>query len=388
MSRAIHVELDALCFLILGVIVYQIATSVSKQMGRLVFRTLIYGIMINLGLDIVWTLIDRRMFPGAVMLNRVINALYLGLGVMLACIWYLYVLETLGFRVSRTLRAIVTAPGFLFMGLSVVSIWTGWLFTVSPENVYAHGPLFWLQEAGALAMLFIPLIHIIIRLIDRRGKTPRRMVWTLLAFYVLPVIGTLVSIPFTGLPGAWTCAAVSIALMYIDEQDQEVEKDSLTGLNNRKTLKMVFEDYVKQDDGDRQLYMFMMDLDHFKEINDTYGHSEGDKALMATADMLRSSVTGMKAYLARFGGDEFMMMSFFSGREEALAYKGRLTEMFREYNEREKPPFTLKISIGFSRYAEGQSVEALTEAADRDLYEEKKKNKTGRRTTVKWTGSK
>ena len=83
-----------------------------------------------------------------------------------------------------------------------------------------------------------------------------------------------------------------------------------------------------------------------------------------------------------------MMMSFFSGREEALAYKGRLTEMFREYNEREKPPFTLKISIGFSRYAEGQSVEALTEAADRDLYEEKKKNKTGRRTTVKWTGSK
>ena len=387
MATIVHVELDALCFLILGVIAYQIATSVSQQMGRVVFRTLVYGIMLSLALDIVWVLVEGKVFPGAVTINKVANALYLGLGVVLGCIWYTYVLQMLGIRMSRTLYTAVMLPGILFMALDILSIWTGWIFTVSAENVYTHGKLFWLQDVGALTMLFIPLIHIIVRLIDRRGDTPRWLVWRLLLFYILPVIATLVSIQYTGMPGTWTCAAVSIVVMYIDEQDREVEKDSLTGLNNRKTLKLVFEDYEKEDDEDRRLYMFMMDLDHFKEINDTYGHSEGDKALVATAKMLRESVAGMKAYIARFGGDEFMMMSFFSGEEEVLAYKEKLKESFREYNEREKPPYTLKISIGYSRHEPEQSLEALTEAADRNLYEEKKRNKTGRRTSVKWTGA-
>ena len=388
MTTVIHAELDALCLLILGVIAYQVATSVSQQMGRRMFRALIYGIMVNLALDIVWVLVDGQMFPGSVVINKVTNAVYLGLGVVLACLWYLYVLETLGFRITKLLHTVVMLPGAFFMGLNIISIFTGWVFTVFPENVYAHGQLFWLQDVGVLTMMFVPLIHIIVRLIDRRGNTPRWVVWRLLLFYALPVIATLLTIWYTGLPGAWTSAAVSIVIMYIDEQDREVEKDSLTGLNNRKTLKKVFESYVRQDeeDEDFQVYLFMMDLDGFKEINDTYGHHEGDKALVATAKILRESVAGMKAYIARFGGDEFMVMSFFRSGDEVLAYRAKLTEMFRAYNEREKPPYQLKISIGFSPYEPGQGLEELTEAADRALYEEKRKNQTGRRTGARRAG--
>ena len=380
MSTIIHVELDALCFLILAVIAYQITRSVSKQMNRVLFRTLIYGIMLSLALDITWVLTEGRIFPGSIMINKVANALYLGIGVILGCIWYLYVMETLGYRVTRPLTIGVMVPGAFYLVLNIISIWTGWIFTVTPENVYEHGSWFPLQDAGALFMLFLSLVHIIIRLLNRKEGAPRWMVWKLLLFYIPPVIGTLIGLPYVGLPGTWTCAAVSIVLMYIDDQDREILRDSLTGLNNRKTLENVFADYTKQTGEGRQLYLFMMDLDNFKGINDTLGHSVGDRALVQTADLLTGSLAGMKAFIARFGGDEFLVMSFFSSEEEALDYKEKLTERFREYNEKEQLPYLLKTSIGFSRWQPGQSLAELTELADGQLYREKAKGKKKRRT--------
>ena len=380
MTTIIHVELDALCFLILAVIAYQITRSVSQQMNRVLFRTLIYGIMFSLALDIVWVLTEGERFPGAVIINKVTNALYLGIGVILGCIWYLYVLETLGYRFNRLLVCAVMAPGAFYLALNIISIWTGWVFTVSPENVYMHGPLFPLQDAGALFMLFLSLVHIIIRLVNRKEGTPRWMVWKLLLFYIPPVIGTLIGLPYVGLPGTWTCAAVSIVMMYIDDQDREILRDSLTGLNNRKTLENVFTEYTKQAGEGKHLYLFMMDLDNFKGINDTLGHSVGDRALVQTADLLTGSLAGMKAFIARFGGDEFLVMSFFGSEEEAQDYKEKLTERFREYNEKEQLPYLLKTSIGFSRWQPGQSLAELTELADGQLYREKAKGKKKRRT--------
>ena len=378
MSTIIHVELDVLCFLILAVIAYQITRSVSKQMNRILFRMLIYGIMFSLALDIIWVLTEGRIFPGAVTLNKVINALYLGVGVILGCIWYLYVMETLGYKLTRPLITGVMIPGFVFLGLNIVSIWNGWIFTVTPENVYTHGPGFPVQNAGALFMLFLSLVHIIIRLIDRKEGTPRWVVWKLLLFYIPPVLGTLIGLPYVGLPGTWTCASVSIVLMYIDDQDREILRDSLTGLNNRKTLENVFAEYTRQAGEGKQLYLFMMDLDNFKGINDTLGHSTGDRALVQTASLLTGSLAGMKAFIARFGGDEFLVMSFFGSEEEAEEYKQKLTERFKEYNEKEQLPYQLRTSIGFSRWQQGQSLEELTEQADGELYREKKKKKVGR----------
>ena len=378
MAGIIHVELDVLCFLILAVIARQITNSVSQQLNRLLFRTLIYGIMFSLVLDIIWVLVEGKDFPGSVIINKVDNALYLGLGVVLAGLWYLYVLEALGHRISTALNLAVMAPGIIFTVLNIISIETGWIFTVSEENVYSHGPMYWLQYVGALTMLFVPLIHIIVRMVFRKEDTPRPVARKLLTFYILPVIATLLSLPFTGMPGTWTCAAVSIMLIYIDDQDREITRDSLTGLNNRKTLENVFTDYVKQDAEGRRLYLFMMDLDNFKTINDTLGHSMGDRALVQAADLLSASVAGVKAYVSRFGGDEFLMMSFFRDDGEALAYKRRLTESFREYNKKESLPYVLSPSIGFSRYVPGMTVTELSEMADGELYREKEKKKVGR----------
>lgn len=375
MTTAIHIELDLLCLIMLYAIAHQSLANVNQQMNRVLFRTLVYGVMIQLALDILWLLVEGRSFPGANMANRVINALFLAGGVILGCIWYLYVLETLGYTITRRLQTIVMLPGLFFLILNIVSIWTGWVFTVSPENVYAHGPLFWLQTVGAYGILAIPLVHLIVRLIRRVTPPPRDIVLNLLSFYFIPLVGSVVSMFCTGMPGAWTCAAVSLVLLYVNDQDREIIRDGLTGLNNRKTLDGVFSEYVKTVE---PLYLFMMDLDRFKEINDTYGHPVGDQALVNAANLLSASMIGRRGMLARYGGDEFLIMAFFEDDAGAEGFKQAILQRFEDYRREHHPSYRFAMSIGYSRYVPGQALEALIEQADNALYQEKQRTKAGR----------
>jgi len=375
MITAIHIELDMLCLVMLYAIAHQSLVNVNQQMNRVLFRTLVYGVMAQLALDVLWLLVEGHRFPGAITANRVINALYLAGGVILGCIWYLYVLETLGHKITRRLQTVVMLPGLFFLVLNVVSIWTGWVFTVSPENVYAHGPLFWLQTIGAYGMLAIPLFHLIVRLIRRVTPPPRAVVLNLLSFYFIPIVGAIVSLFYTGMPGSWTCAAISLVLLYINDQDREIIRDGLTGLNNRKTLDGVFPEYVKTGE---PLYLFMMDLDRFKQINDTYGHPVGDQALVAAASLLSASMVGRKGILVRYGGDEFLIMGFFEDDADADSFKQAILKRFDDYRREHKPPYWFAMTIGYSRHMPGQTLEALTEQADHVLYQEKQRTKAGR----------
>ena len=230
MSPAIHIELDALCLILLCTIALQSRQSVNQEKDRILFRTTAYGIILLLALDIVWVLIEGRVFPGAVALNRLVNALYLGIGVVIGGLWYLYVLQTLGYRVTRKLQTLVMLPGIVFMVLNLISIWTGWIFTVSEDNVYSHSSLFWLQTAGAYGMIVVSFLHILIQLVRNDNRVSRKDIHKLLKFYMIPFIGSIVSLFQTGMPGTWTCGAVSIVLIYLSDQNREILSGMITAM--------------------------------------------------------------------------------------------------------------------------------------------------------------
>lgn len=378
MATAIHIEIDALFLLILCVIAWQITHSVSKQMSRILFRYVVLGNMLILILDILWMLVEGQRFPGAIQLNGIINGIYLGAVVVMGGIWYLYVLESLKYELTKELVSTVLTPGLLFVVLNLISIKTGWIFYISKDNHYMRGPLFFLQTIVALLMLFVSMVHLIVSYFMPQTKISKQEILKLMSFYIVPFIGTLLTLPFSGMPGTWTCAAVSVILIYMNDQDNAILRDSLTGLNNRKTLKPTFTAYVRQVTEGKNLFLFMMDLNNFKSINDTYGHPVGDQALVEAAHLITRSVSGTQAIVVRYGGDEFVVLTFFSGNASAETYEKQLKQSFTDWNQEHDFPYTLMVSIGWCRWHEGQTLEDMLANADQRLYEEKRSNKVGR----------
>jgi len=117
----------------------------------------------------------------------------------------------------------------------------------------------------------------------------------------------------------------------------------------------------------------MMDIDHFKKVNDTYGHAVGDLVLKEFANRIGKNIRGVDL-AARYGGEEFVVMMPETPTDWAFMIGDRLRqEVFDNPFEvgAADGPLTISVSIGVATSDEGQTPAALLEAADKALYEAK-----------------
>jgi diguanylate cyclase (GGDEF)-like protein len=121
------------------------------------------------------------------------------------------------------------------------------------------------------------------------------------------------------------------------------------------------------------LSMIMADLDHFKVVNDTFGHGEGDKVLKAFADLLRESIRA-EDVAARWGGEEFIVILPHTQCEAAAALAERIRTDF-EQRSGSVAPISLSASFGVVQLQEGDDADALIRRADDALYRAKRKGR-------------
>lgn len=149
--------------------------------------------------------------------------------------------------------------------------------------------------------------------------------------------------------------------------------DPLTGIDNRVTLKANLDTLLKS--GKTTVAVLWLDLDRFKQINDTLGHAAGDVVLHAVAARLRK-LAGVRGMLARFGGDEFILVVPVAGAEAALAFGEEVRQTVSEPESADGVVIDFSASIGLSISAPGQqSADELLRHADVALYEAKAKGR-------------
>jgi diguanylate cyclase (GGDEF)-like protein/PAS domain S-box-containing protein len=156
--------------------------------------------------------------------------------------------------------------------------------------------------------------------------------------------------------------------------------DELTGLNNRRGFLILATQQIKMADRMKEgAVLLYADLDGMKFINDTFGHSEGDRALWAMANILRKTFRASDI-LARWGGDEFVALAVESEEETEKAISARLQENLSRHNSEKSPSYRLSISVGLTRYDPGKptSLEELLERGDNLMYEQKMGKKYAR----------
>jgi len=155
--------------------------------------------------------------------------------------------------------------------------------------------------------------------------------------------------------------------------DHQAHHDSLTGLPNRVLLNDRLEHGIeKSKRNNSKLALFFIDLDHFKEINDSLGHTVGDKVLMAATQRLAESIR-KEDTLARLGGDEFtIVMEDLSHVEDVSQLAQKILEILTEPVTIEKNVLYVSCSIGVSLYPDdGDNANDLLKFADIAMYKAK-----------------
>jgi diguanylate cyclase (GGDEF)-like protein len=157
------------------------------------------------------------------------------------------------------------------------------------------------------------------------------------------------------------------------EQIQEMAtRDALTGLINRRQMQQLLERETRRCARTGASYcLAMLDLDHFKQVNDMHGHGIGDLALCAFANM-GSEVIRQHDVLARWGGEEFLLMLVDTGMPAARAGLERLRERVAAMEiPTGAQPLRLSFSAGLTEYRPGESLVQALERADQLLYQAK-----------------
>lgn len=148
--------------------------------------------------------------------------------------------------------------------------------------------------------------------------------------------------------------------------------DELTGVYNRRGFMAQLRHHLALAERSKESFLlFFFDLDFFKKINDKYGHLIGDQVLIATAKAIQLTFRSHDI-IGRWGGDEFTVIAYNSSGVSPSLLKKQWFQRVKDLTS-EEPPYQISCSIGCACYPEdGTTIEALLQAADQDLYQEKK----------------
>lgn len=172
------------------------------------------------------------------------------------------------------------------------------------------------------------------------------------------------------------CVFVTLWLLFVfvGSTSEQVSTDKLTQIHNRQNLLTHINMKIRTHED--RLFLIMMDIDYFKRINDTYGHQEGDQALIRTANALKSAAQNMtrRPYLARYGGDEFMVVAEAENIEEIQALCEEIQNQLDYFGTWSEKKYQMSLSIGIAEWQEGMKQKDLIEAADQTLYRVKEEH--------------
>lgn len=147
--------------------------------------------------------------------------------------------------------------------------------------------------------------------------------------------------------------------------------DGLTGLYNRRFLSILLaKQCALADRSGMQCSLVMIDLDHFKRINDTFGHNEGDKVLRDVSRILSDNIRSEDS-AGRWGGEEFLILLPDSEGEQALLKTDQLRQMVAQHFVSEQVPYPVTLSAGICQWKPGMEADGWIQCADQALYESK-----------------
>lgn len=273
---------------------------------------------------------------------------------------------------SKKLKIGLYIPLIFSIVLVIINFFNRILFKV-PEG---GTPIFQKYYYAGLYMALIYIIVGIYIIIKNRKSMNKVEMIIFISFFIMPVIGLFLQVALTKTFVVWAFVSGTIMMVYIFMQKKISQQDYLTNLWTRSTFDLYLDNHFdtenKMKNAKNDITMIYLDLDEFKEINDIYGHSKGDKALQLFAKALKTAFND-NAIITRYGGDEFIVLynnvSNLNIENEIEQLKNEVTKRNKENKEK----WQVKFSYSYGKYnsseygSPGQFIRYL----DEKMYEQK-----------------
>ena len=371
-----YTEASVICIIILLMILITDRIYNTKQEKHIWFGRAIISFILYFISDACWAAMLSEQFPKVrffVVLFNFSNYVFLSL-MAYGTFRFIAATEKMPFRKSLAKRILVFLPVFINILFIVIA--------------YIQNPLYWINENNELNDLYMVLLILVPSCyllagfflsikyaLKAESKEERRQ---FLFIGIVPLsVGAFGMLQVVALNAPTFCFGCTLMWLwlYIQNMHSLISVDDLTHLNNRGQINRYMEQ-IHYDEEER-VYVMMLDIDRFKSINDTYGHFEGDRALVIASEALKEICDSVKCstFLGRYGGDEFTIIV---RAEEDQEGPDQITDMIRrlvaEKQQEYELQYDLKFSIGYDELRDkDDSIYDCMKRADEKLYVDKRR---------------
>lgn len=314
--------------------------------------------------------LDGKIFAGAIICAKLLNVLLFVADSVFAFLWTAYVDYKLFGQEDRLRRfgPLMALPAAAIFVMSVFNLWTDVFFSISTENIYTRTGLIILPYVVTYGYLICGAAMVLYY----QNKVGKYLFMPVMVFLVPIFIGSLLQMMFYGIALIWVSVAFGLTALYINLQNELSLLDPLTKLYNRTYLNRYL-NYAMQHSGiERKTAGIMLDINSFKEINDTYGHSEGDTALRLVGRCLMDTVSGANVAV-RYGGDEFIIIIHIREEWEVEEMADRIRLRMAQVSGESGRPYTITLSMGVALYDPAtDNLDRFLGRMDQRMYEAKR----------------
>ena len=369
-----YVEVNAGCIVILMLLLYSIKRLPTPQIKYELFQKLVLWHIVYFVSDSVWALMNDAVFPKNTFTVLAVN--YLNAVILPIVAYNCFMFAEISTRPEMTRKQIELLQYKLRIPILVQAVALLISFGLAPD--------FWLDDQLEpidfyyFILSFLPLIYWVAGTVRGLLRTRTMLnranlgTYLIVASYtpgVLVAGGAQIFFALTTPIFCFWCTAI-ILFAYLHMQNQLIATDALTMLNNRNRL----HDYLHQPREKKDSFVIMVDVDHFKQINDTYGHAEGDRALVIVSQSLKKACErlGSSMFLCRYGGDEFLMIAQTDAPDDVIK---EVRECLREEvsMQGESRSYKIEVSMGFARWdGNPENFRERMIIADKRMYEDKR----------------
>ena len=293
------------------------------------------------------------------------SGLFLG-NVMIGYLWAKFIMVHMNIPFSDIRRNIYRTIGLISIVLLVINIFYPLVFSVS-DGRYQRGFAYIIFLIFA-AFYILDSLYLYVKRVKKNGSLK---LFPVHIFLIPVILGVVIQTFFVEIAITWTSIAISVAGIMTALKNEIIFTDCLTGLYNRVYLEFLHKRACNKKDC--WVSGIMIDLNGFKQINDNYGHAEGDLALCIVADLLRKSFSEY-GVVTRYAGDEFVIM--LNTTDDQLIQKiiKSAKKNFVTENEKNDKPYQLSASMGYAiTNLSNETIDDFMNRIDEQMYQDKMK---------------